>query len=187
MEDYLEAIEQHEERLRGLDQQLAALAERDPYRQPVGWLRCFRGIDTVTAIALVAELHDFRRFETARALMSYLGLVPSEHSSGERQRRGAITKAGNIHVRRLLIEAAWHYRHRPGVGVGLRRRRRGQPSTIIAIADRAQHRLCRRFRHLTERSKPFNKAVVAVARELIGFVWAALYPASLGQTAGGRS
>src|SRR5437899_2444225 len=153
VEDYLEAIEQHEERLRGLDQQLAALAERDPYRQPVGWLRCFRGIDTVTAIALVAELHDFRRFETARALMSYLGLVPSEHSSGEHERRGAITKAGNIHVRRLLIEAAWHYRHRPHIGVGIRQRRKDQPDRIIAIADRAQERLCHRFRTLTARGK----------------------------------
>jgi len=186
-EDYLAAIEQLEERLRGLDQRLAALAEQHPYREPVGWLRCFRGIDTVTAIALVAELHDFRRFQTARALMAYLGLVPSENSSGERHRRGAITKAGNVHVRRLLIEAAWHYRHRPGVGAGLRRRRQGQPSAILTIADRAQHRLCRRFRHLTERSKPFNKAVVAVARELIGFVWAALYPATLGQAIRGRS
>ena len=119
--------------------------------------------------------------------MAYLGLVPSENSSGERHRRGAITKAGNVHVRRLLIEAAWHYRHRPGVGAGLRRRRQGQPSAILTIADRAQHRLCRRFRHLTERSKPFSKAVVAVARELIGFVWAALYPATLGQAIRGRS
>ena len=119
--------------------------------------------------------------------MAYLGLVPSEHSSGERQRRGTITQAGNVHVRRLLIEAAWHYRHRPGVGVNLRRRRQGQPSGIIAIADRARQRRCRRFRHLTERSRPFNKAVVAVARELIGFVWAALYPASAGQVVGGRS
>jgi transposase len=185
-EDYLAAIEQLEERLRGLDQRLMAIAEQDPYREPVGWLRCFRGIDTVTAIALVAELHDFRRFQTARALMAYLGLVPSENSSGERHRRGAITKAGNVHVRRLLIEAAWHYRHRPGVGAGLRRRREGQPVGIIAIADRAQHRLCRRFRHLTERSKPFNKVVVAVARELIGFVWAALYPAAAGKAACAR-
>jgi transposase len=186
-ENYLAAIEQLEERLKGLDQRLAATADQEPYREPVGWLRCFRGIDTVTAIALVAELHDFRRFQTARALMAYLGLVPSEHSSGERQRRGAITRAGNVHVRRLLIEAAWHYRHRPGVGVGLRRRRKGQPGAIIAIADRAQHRLCRRFRQLTERSKPFNKAVVAVARELVGFVWAALYPAAAAQSVQGRS
>ncbi len=185
-EDYLGAIELLEERLRGLEQRLEAIAEQDPYREPVGWLRCFHGIETVTAIAVVAELHDFRRFETARALMAYLGLVPSEYSSGERQRRGAITKAGNVHVRRLMIEAAWHYRHRPRVGEGLRRRRQGQSSAIIAIADRAQHRLSRRFRHLTEQGKPFNKAVVAVARELVGFVWAALYPAAAGQAASDR-
>jgi len=177
-EDYVRTIEQAEERLRRLDEQLVLVAEQDPYREPVGWLRCFRGIDTMTAVTVVAELHDFRRFQTARALMAYLGLVPSEHSSGERQRRGAITKAGNIHVRRLLIEAAWHYRHRPHVGVGMRQRRRGQPDRVIAIADRAQERLCHRFRTLTARGKVPNKAVVAVARELVGFVWAALYPAA---------
>lgn len=177
-EDYVRTITQAEERLRRLDEQLGFVAEQDPYREPVGWLRCFRGIDTVTAVTVVAELHDFRRFQTARALMAYLGLVPSEHSSGERQRRGAITKAGNIHVRRLLIEAAWHYRHRPHIGVGIRQRRRGQPDPIIAIADRAQDRLFHRFHTLIARGKMPNKAVVAVARELVGFVWAALYPAT---------
>jgi len=177
-EDYLRTIEQAEERLRRLDEQLAAVAAQDPYRGPVGWLRCFRGIDTVTAITVVAELHDFRRFRTARALMAYLGLVPSEHSSGERQRRGAITKAGNIHVRRLLVEAAWHYRHRPHVGLGLRQRRSGQPDRIIAIADRAQDRLSHRFRTLTTRGKLPQKVAVAVARELVGFLWAALSTAA---------
>lgn len=177
-EDYVRTITQAEERLRRLDQQLGHVAEQDPYREPVGWLRCFRGIATVTAVTVVAELHDFRRFQTARALMAYLGLVPSEHTSGERQRRGAITKAGNIHVRRLLIEAAWHYRHRPHIGVGIRQRRRGQPDLISAIADRAQDRLFHRFHTLTARGKIPNKAVVAVARELVGFLWAALYPAT---------
>lgn len=180
-EDYIRTIEQAEERVRHLDEHLASVAEQDPYREPVGWLRCFRGIDTLTAIAVVAELHDFRRFQSARALMAYLGLVPSEHSSGEHERRGAITKAGNIHVRRLLIEAAWHYRHRPHIGVGIRQRREGQPEAIITIADRAQERLCHRFRTLTARGKIPNKVVVAVARELVGFVWAALYPATQGQ------
>lgn len=182
-EDYVRTIAQAEDRLRRLDEHLGLVTEQDPYRAPVGWLRCFRGIDTVTALTVVAELHDFRRFQTARALMAYLGLVPSEHSSGEHQRRGAITKAGNVHVRRLLIEAAWHYRHRPHVGVGIRQRRRGQPDAIIAIADRAQDRLFHRFRTLTARGKIPNKAVVAVARELVGFVWAALYPATQQQPA----
>ena len=180
-EDYVRTIEQAEERLRRLDEHLVAVAAQDPYREPVGWLRCFRGIDTMTAITVVAELHDFRRFLSARALMAYLGLVPSEHSSGDRERRGSITKAGNIHVRRLLIEAAWHYRHRPHIGVGIRQRRTGQPDRIIAIADRAQNRLCHRFRTLSARGKIPNKVVVAVARELVGFVWAALYPARQGQ------
>lgn len=182
-EDYLQAIDQAEERLRRLDQQLAALAEQEPYRTPVGWLCCFRGIRTLTAISLVAELHDFRRFQTARALMAYLGLVPTEHSSGQRQRRGMITRAGNMHVRRLLIEAAWHYRHRPYVGASMRERRAGQPSRIVAIADRAQDRLCHRFRDLKQRGKEPHKAVVAVARELVGFVWAALYLATVEQPA----
>ena len=94
-DDYLRAIEHLEERLRGLEEKLVALSEKEPYREPVGWLRCFRGIDTVTAMTLVAELHDFRRFESPRALMAFLGLVPSENSTGEKHRRGAITRAGN--------------------------------------------------------------------------------------------
>ena len=96
--DYLLAIEQLEERVRTLDMELTEAAHRDPYREPVSWLRCFRGIDTVTAITLVAELHDFRRFSSARELMAYLGLVPSEYSSGDSRNRGSITKSGNRHV-----------------------------------------------------------------------------------------
>lgn len=173
-EDYVRTIEHAEERLRRLDEHLASVAEQERFRQPVGWLRCFRGIETVTAVAVVAELHDFWRFRSARALMAYLGMVASEHSSGERECRGAITKAGNSHVRRLLVEAAWHYRHRPHVGPILRRRRVGQPEAIIAIAERAQSRLYRRFKSLLARGKVPQKAVVAVARELVGFMWAAL-------------
>jgi transposase len=107
-------------------------------------------------------------------LMAYLGLVPGEHSSGERTRRGPITKTGNTLVRRLLIEAAWHYQHRAGVGLALKRRREGQATRVIAIADKAQQRLCRRFRRLTAAHKPAPKVAVAVARELAGFLWAAL-------------
>jgi transposase len=140
-------------------------------------LRCFRGIDTLTAIVILAELHDFRRFQSSRALMAYLGLVPGEDSSGEKQRRGRITRTGNALVRRLLVETAWHYQHRPGVGVTLTRRRKGQPGRVIAIADKAQQRLCRRFRRLMEQHKPAPKVAVAIARELAGFLWAALQPA----------
>ena len=177
VDDYLLAIDHLEARLIELDARLADLAETDAYREPVGWLRCFRGIDTLTAMLILAELHDFRRFPTPRALMAYLGLVPGEHSTGEQHRRGPITRTGNALVRRLLVETAWHYQHRPGVGIALKRRRTDQPPRVIAIADKAQQRLCRRFRRLAEQHKPAAKVVVAVARELAGFLWAALQPA----------
>jgi transposase len=174
VDDYVLAIDQTEARLGDLDARLAELAQQAPYREPVGWLRCFRGIDTLTAMLIVAELHDFRRFDSARALMAFLGLVPSEDSSGEKHRRGRITKMGNALVRRILVEASWHYQHRPSVGRALASRRKGQPPRVIAIADKAQQRLCRRFRRLLAEHKPAPKIAVAVARELAGFIWAAL-------------
>ena len=175
-EHYLVAVEYFEAQLQSIDVQLTALAAAEPYREPVGWLRTFRGIDIVTALTLLTELHGFARFTTARELMAFLGLVPSEHSSGATQRRGALTKAGNTHVRRVLIEAAWHYRHRPTISAALRRRRVGQPPRVIALADKAQHRLHQRFARLSARGKPPTKVVAAIARELVGFVWAALAP-----------
>ena len=120
-------------------------------------LRCFRGIDTLTANCIVAELHDFRRFTTPRALMAYLGLVPSECSSGESEYRGAITKTGNKHVRRLLVEAAWHNRHAARIPEPSRRRRQDQPPHIIALADRARQRLHRRWGRMSARGKPTPK------------------------------
>jgi transposase len=176
VDDYLLAIDHTEARLQELDARLAEIAETEPYREPVRWLRCFRGIDTLTAMLILAELHDFRRFASAPALMAYLGLVPGEHSSGEKHRRGRITRTGNTLVRRLLVETAWHYQHRPSVGVALARRRKGQPGRVIAIADKAQQRLCRRFRKLAAEHKPAPKIAVAIARELAGFLWAALQP-----------
>jgi transposase len=148
LSDYLLAIEQVEQRVQTLEQQLTAAAESEPLREPVGWLRCFRGIDTVTAVTLVAELHGIERFSSPRQLMAYIGLVPSEHSSSERTRRGGITKAGNSHARRVLI-----YRHPPRVSAGLTERRAGQPAAVIAIADKTQHRLYRR-RRPTRRESP---------------------------------
>lgn len=174
-EDYLLAVEQHEARVQSLDQHLDEIATSEPFRIPVGRLRCFRGISTVTAVALVAELQDIRRFTSAPQLMAYLGLVPSEHSSGGRQRRGGITKTGNSHVRRLLIETAWHYRHKPSVGVKLRKRRQGQPPQVIALADKAQQRLCKQYRRMTARGKHHNTIVAAIARQLVGFLWATLH------------
>jgi len=174
LEEYLVGMDQLEVRLRELDASIADIANSEAYREQVGWLRCFRGIDTLSAMIILAELHDFRRFASARQLMSYLGLVPSERSSGETTRRGGITKAGNSHVRRLLIEAAWHYRSKPTVGVSLHKRREGQPAPVVALADQAMRRLHRRYWRLVSVNKPPQKAVTAVARELVGFIWGAL-------------
>jgi transposase len=159
-----------------LDKQLEAVAHGVRYRQQVGWLCCLRGVQTVTAMTILSELHGFERFESPRQLMAYLGLVPSEQSSGERQSRGGITKTGNSHVRRILIEAAWHSRHRPLTSSQLRRRRQGQPAWAVALAEKAQARLHDRYRRLTARGKNRNKVVVAIARELVGFLWAMLRP-----------
>ena len=177
-DSYQLAVQQLQERQQQLDVQLAEFGGQEPYREPVAWLRCFRGIDTVTAVCLVAELHDFRRFRSPRQLMAYVGLVPSECSSGERERRGAITKAGNRHVRRLLVEAAWHQRFRPALSGPLRRRREGQPARVLAIADRAQERLYARCRRMSAVGKTSPKIVVAMARELTGYLWAVLHPAA---------
>ena len=176
---YLLTIDHLDERQRQLDAHLERFGGQEPYREPVSWLRCFKGIDTVTAVCLVAELHDFRRFRSARELMSYVGLVPSECSSGERERRGGITKTGNRHVRRLLVEAAWHHRHRPALSAPLKRRREGQPSRVLAIADRAQERLCARYRRMSHRGISAPKTIVAMARELTGYLWAVLHPAAV--------
>ncbi len=173
-DDYRLAVAQLDGRVEALDQQIEALAQTAPYRAAVGALRCFRGIDTLTAFGLVSELHSIEHFDRPSGLMAFVGLVPSEASSGERQRRGAITKAGNGHARKLLIESAWHARHKPAIPLALRKRRQGQPPEIIAMADVAQQRLHRRYWHLVQRGKPNTVAATAVARELAGFVWAAL-------------
>lgn len=172
--DYRIAIQHLDARLVELSQALEQLAGQAPYAPAAAALRCFRGIDTLTAMTLLAELHDFRRFPHPRALMAYVGLVPSEDSTGDRRRRGAITKTGNNLVRRLLVQAAWHYHHQPRQSVGLKQRRLGQPRTVIAIADKAEQRLCRRYARLCARHKPKPLAITAVARELVGFVWAVL-------------
>lgn len=179
LEAYLLGVEQLEARREELHTSIAEIAASDPYRESVGWLRCFRGIDTLTAMVILAELHDVRRFVDPRQLMAYLGLVPREHSSGESTQRGGITKAGNAHLRRVLIESAWHYRHTPRVGEILRKRRQGQPAEVVALADRAMQRLHRRHWRLLSQGKPPQKAVTAVARELVGFLWATLYPAAM--------
>ena len=171
-EQYLFAVREVEERVRRCDERIAEYAQQEPWKVPVGRLRCFRGVDTLTAMGLLTEIEDFRRFPNARNFMSFLGLVVSEYSTGNTRRQGGITKTGNGHVRRLLVESAWAYRHKPVVGYTLRQRRKGQPEWLIAQADRAMHRLHRRFHRLMSRGKTSTVAVVAVARELAGFIWA---------------
>ena len=173
-DDYRLAVAQLDGRIEALDHQIEEVSQQAAYRAAVGALRCFRGIDTLTAFGLVTELHSIQHFARPSGLMAFVGLVPSEASSGERQRRGAITKAGNGHVRKLLVESAWHARHKPAVPVALRKRREGQPPEVVAMADVAQQRLHRRYWHLVQRGKPNTVAATAVARELAGFVWAAL-------------
>jgi transposase len=173
---YLRTVEEGLARLRTVEDDLRGVLDLEPLRARVLRLRCFRGIDDLTALTIAAELGDARRFATAPRTMAYVGLVPSEHSSGTKQARGAITKTGNAHLRRVLVEAAWHYRHHPCVGDALRRRQTGAPPSVIAQAWTAQQRLHRRYQRLAARGKPKQHVVTAVARELTGFVWAALTP-----------
>ena len=171
---YLQELTRRQERLDHWATRMEALAQEEPYRQKVAWLRCLQGVDTLTALTVIAELYAFERFESPRKLMSYLGLTPSEASSGQTVRKGPITKAGNRRVRRLLVESAWHQRRRAVASKVLQARRRGQPAWVVGIAEKAQERLHRRFWRLSTLGKPSNKVATAVARELVGFVWAIL-------------
>ncbi len=154
-----------------LDRQIEQLAELPTLKPMVQWLQCFRGISLHSAMVLATELVDWRRFERPSQLACYLGLISREDSSGNRQRLGSITKAGNSHCRHVLVQAGWSYRHRPQISVDLKRRQAGQPPAVITHAWKAQQRLHARFNHLSYRKRP-QIAVVAVARELVGFLWA---------------
>lgn len=172
--DYLETVDRAEGRLSNLEAELALLAEQSPLAPLIAVLQGFRGIALTTAIILVAELGDLRRFPSARDLMGYTGLVSTEDSSGDRRHRGRITKTGNAYVRHVLVEAAWQYTRPPKVWGALKQRQMGLPPAVLAISWKAQQRLHRRFRRLTiRRGKLRHVAVVAIARELAGFIWAA--------------
>lgn len=173
-DSYRQAVEQIVDRVRDLEVAIAQAGQQEPYRAAVGALRCYRGIDTITAVTLVAELHQVTRFNTARQLMAYIGLVPSEHSSGAKTQRGKITKTGNSHIRRVLVEAAWNQHRRPTPGRTLRKRREGQPYWAVSQADRAMKRLHAKFTRMLHRGKARGTIVVAIARELVGFVWSTL-------------
>lgn len=160
------------ERPEALEQEIAAVAQTEPYRPAVRRLACLRGISTLSAMTLLAEIQDFRRFAHPRQLMAFVGLVPSEHSSGPKQRRGSITKTGNGHARRILVEAAWAYRHPPALGPRTRRLLADQPPEVLVQVRKAHLRLHKRYARLVGRGKRAQVAVTAVARELCGFVWA---------------
>jgi transposase len=170
--DYRGAIDALVVRRETLERTIAELVPASPWAEQVARLRCLRGIDTLSAVGLCAEIGDFARFERAAQLMSYLGLVPSENSSGQTRRQGAITKSGSRHARRLLVEAAWHYRRPPRNGTTLQRRQQGQPAQVLAISWKAQQRLHQLWRRLeSERGKRKTIVAVAVARHLAGFCW----------------
>ncbi len=170
LKEYMIALDELENKLVLLQEQIEKIAQTNSYNALVGKFMCFKGIGTLTALSLVVEIGDFRRFATAEKLMGYLGLVPSEHSSGNSRKQGGLTKAGNIRLRRLLIESAWHYQYyQPSKR--LTQRRKGFSPEIVAYADKAGRRLSRKFQRLVYDGKKKQKVVAAVARELSGFIW----------------
>ncbi|HHY31751.1 MAG TPA: IS110 family transposase [Firmicutes bacterium] len=170
--EYIHAVDEARSRIERFEQEIAAYVEAFADQRVIKALQALRGVDLITAATLVAELGDITRFENAKQLMSYAGVMPSEYSSGAKERRGSITKSGNAHVRRVIVQSAWNYRHTPKVGVVLKKRQEGLSQEIRAISWKAQMRLNRKYRKMLGRGKTKQVVVVAVARELLGFVWA---------------
>lgn len=171
-EAYLRSVMEAEARMATLEQQVLDLCEEEPFKTPVRYFRCFKGVDTITAITVFVESQDLRRFPTAPAFMKFTGLTGWEYSSADHTRRGGISKTGNSHIRRVLCEAAWSYRYRNTVSRHLAGRRRGCPPSVLALAQKAQDRLHRRYYRMNGRGKPLQIAITAIARELAGFLWA---------------
>lgn len=168
--EYFTHIEELDLKMARFSEQIEELSAQERYRQKVAKLRCFKGIDTLTALTTIIEIGDFKRFPNAPSFMAFLGLVPSEYSSGSSRNLGGITKAGNSRLRKLLIESSWHYRsYLPSKR--LRQRRLGQSAEIVAYADKAGKRLSKRYNRLVNRGKVKQKVVTAIARELAGFIW----------------
>ncbi len=172
--DYLHEVEHMGARVKRLEEAIteAVKLASPQVQEVVRGLQALRGIAEISAVTIVAELGQIARFETARQLMGYSGVVPRENSSGQRQQRGGITKTGNAHLRRIAIEAAWSYRLKPAVGPGLRKRQKDVPESIQEIAWKAQLRLHKRYARLAAAGKDQRKIVTAVGRELLGFIWA---------------
>lgn len=184
LRDYLAEAEHQEQRLQQLEEELPEQLQKlpEPMQRSVAALQCLYGVQRLTAATVVAEAGEMSRFATASQLFSYAGMVPSEHSSGgpQGQHRGGLTKTGNAHLRAVLVESAWHYRNPPRVSSKLRQRRMGQDPVLIQMAEAAHRRLYRRFTRLVHKGKPPPKVVVAVGRELLGFMWAIVKQAQAG-------
>ena len=174
LSDYLHEVDHVAERLARLERSIDAAIESLPVkmRAVIAALQCLRGIAQMSAVSIMAEVGELSRFEHPRQLMGYSGVVSCEHSSGERIHRGAISKAGNAHLRRIVVEAAWAYRHRPSVGKTLAARQRHSSAAVTALAWKAQQRLHQRYARLMARGKSKQQTVTAVGRELLGFIWA---------------
>jgi len=170
--DYQHTVEEATSRVDRLTSDMEELVEGWALKPLVKSLQALRGVQLVTAVVIAAELGDLTRFATAPRLMAYLGLVPSEHSSGDSRRRGRITKTGNAHVRRALVESAWSYRFRPALSRAIRERAQEASPQVQSIAWKAQQRLHRRYARMMSRGVSKQKTVTAIARELAGFVWA---------------
>ncbi|MGP7819810.1 IS110 family transposase [Niallia sp. 01092] len=171
-QEYYHQLKEVEQRILRLEEEIKLQATEGVHAPTIQALQALRGVALITATSLVAEIGSFNRFPTPKKLMAYIGLIPSESSSGERRRQGAITKTGNRHVRRLLIESAWSYRYQPAVKGDLKRRQDGLSPTIQAISWKAQNRLHKKYYRLLSRGKESSKAITAIARELAGFIWA---------------
>lgn len=170
-DEYRAQLDSSLDRMRALDREIAVLAEKQPWKAQVDRLKCLRGIATLTAMILLTEIHDFRRFNSPRELMSFIGMTPGAHLSAGKGHMLSITKTGNAHVRRVLVEAAWSYARKPQWPSLMSKRCQGQPSSVLGVVKTAQTRLNQRYRHLRSRGKQANVAVVAVGRELLGFIW----------------
>jgi transposase len=178
LREHLTALDLRTAQRQELERHLLEIAAQPPYAEPVARLSALRGIGPITALTLLVEVGDFARFATAASFMSFTGLVPSERSSGAERRQGAITKAGNAHLRRVLVEAAWHYHHAPSRSQYRAERHQGQPAEVVALAIASEERLHRRYWRMVQRGKRTTVAACAVARELAGVIWALMRPAA---------
>ena len=172
LEEYRLALDEATERLKRFEVRVEEAAEREPYKKLVALLMALRGVKVITAMTIIAESIDLKRYLSAPGYMDSIGLVPSEFSTGNKRRQGPITKTGNAHLRRVLVESAWHYRWAPGLSKAMKQRRKDLPADILAIVRKADQRLHKKYTRLITKGKSSKIAAVAVARELAGFIWA---------------